>query len=87
MPSLSSVLYFPAAITQAVKAQYEKCNDTSGLMSVFGTAELNALSIMLWDRVQSFAASIASKNRTATYPSRDKDGELQYFIGGDQPPS
>ena len=83
----SSVLDFPAAITQAVKARYEKCNDTSGLMSVFGTAELNALSIMLWDRVQSFAASIASKNRTATYPSRDKDGELQYIIGGDEPPS
>ena len=24
-------------------------------------------------------------NRTVTYPIHDKDGELQYFIGGDQP--
>ena len=58
----SPVLDFPAAITQAVKAWYEKHNNTSGLISVFGTAELNALSIILWDQVQSFAASITAKN-------------------------
>jgi hypothetical protein len=42
---------------------------------------------MLWDRVQSFAASITAQNQTATYPIRDKNGELQYFTGSDEPPS